>query len=85
MQIARALMNAADEALDTVFEKGEEEQLRTRVRNASAREQRNTLRKLKKRDALIGNTIAPGVPTDLYLSRVLADLPPQFMTMNPLR
>lgn len=71
MQIARALMTAADEALDQIGEHEHEEQLRARMRTSNAREKRQQVQQLKKREALIGNTIAPGVAVGPYMAKVM--------------
>jgi hypothetical protein len=85
MQIARAMMTAADDALDLIDQHQCEAQLRTRMRTRNERSKRQEVRRrsLKKREALIGNTIAPGVPTNAYFERVLGALPASYLGMRP--
>lgn len=81
-QLARALMTAADEALDATLEQLEVDQLRARQRRSNAREGRRELRTLPNRTALIGNTIAPGVPVSAYMIKVLGADPVSVLALG---
>jgi hypothetical protein len=53
------------------------------MRTRNERSKRQEVRALKKRDALIGNTIAPGVPVNAYFERILSPLPASYLSMRP--
>lgn len=63
-QIARSMMGASEETLESIVNTLQEEQLRTRKRNASAREARREVHRnpYPKKPVALHSVAAPGVP-----------------------